>query len=95
MPLNLPLGILNGDEIISINATEVTKENFRELYLKTFRNYDSDAEVTMMVKRNGRTVNHRAKPWPGEMTMLNAVLESEDALEKQLELREVFLGRGK
>ena len=84
------LGIQSGDTIKSINGTEYTLSNFRQL-IPTSMQWSPDTDIEMVVIRDGEEVEISGKI--GTPTLMKKKLvEVEDATEEQVTLRNHWLG---
>lgn len=86
----IELGIEGGDVIKSINGTDYTVENINDLIPETM-GWTPDQEIEMVVTRGGEEVSVSGVVGT-PMVNKPGIIESEDATDAQLNLRDQWLG---
>lgn len=84
------LGVKSGDVIKSINGTEYTLANIRQLIPASMQ-WTPETDIEMVIERDGEEVNVSGKVGTPTVTKQNLV-EVEDATQEQLTLRKQWLG---
>jgi predicted metalloprotease with PDZ domain len=76
-------GLLDDDILLAVNETQVTTDNFSELYEKYLRFNESEEAVNVTVNRNGTQMKLRGIPRSGTATMTNYLGELNELNESQ------------
>jgi predicted metalloprotease with PDZ domain len=85
-------GLQNGDELVSINWTDITADNLNEKFEDYFNHNESPNEISLVVKRNGVTKTLRGRPQEGILTQQNYIGPKKEPLtEAEIALRKLIL----